>query len=174
VCRAGFGRLRYTGKSNSTAGFDRQQARAGTAAAQHPRNRTCDTLLPEHRGPRMGYAGRNSETEPTPTSSCSGLHNRGSKGRSVTVDCCSSDLSVPDGKQGTIFARGTSVSSPFRVYDARKTWVREWDSLLLVCMSLAVFECSNGSRRLGAGRLTRSSSAYVPSARQAGPHAHPL
>ena len=44
---------------------------------------------------------------------------RGSKGRSATVDCCSSDLSVPDGKQGTIFARGTSVSSPFRVYSAR-------------------------------------------------------
>jgi hypothetical protein len=27
---------------------------------------------------------------------------RGSKGRSATVDCCSSDLSVPDGKPGTI------------------------------------------------------------------------
>jgi hypothetical protein len=40
---------------------------------------------------------------------------RGSKGRSATVDCCSSDLSVPDGKQGTIFARGTSVSSHFCV-----------------------------------------------------------
>ena len=83
-----------------------------------PRNRTCDTLLLKW-GPRMGYAGRNSETEPTPTSSSSGPDDRGSKGRSATVDCYSSDLSVPDGKQGTIFARGTSVSSPFRVYGAR-------------------------------------------------------
>ena len=34
-------------------------------------HRTCDTLLPLHRDPRMGYAGRNSETEPTPSSSSS-------------------------------------------------------------------------------------------------------
>jgi hypothetical protein len=57
-----------------------------------------------------------------PVAMVSGLcdRDRGSKGRSATVDCCSSDLSVPDGKQGTIFARGTSVSSTFRVYAARE------------------------------------------------------
>ena len=70
---------------------------------------------------QSGWAMRDGtgETESTPTSSSAGLQDRGSKGRSATVDCCSSDLSVPDGKQGTISARGTSVSSPFRVYDAR-------------------------------------------------------
>ena len=79
---------------------------------------------PPSMGPRMGYAGRNSDTEPTPTSRSTGRQGlksearwmpetRGSKGRWATVDCCSSDLSVPDGKQGTIFARGTPVSSFF-------------------------------------------------------------
>lgn len=77
VCRADLGRLRYTGNSSFSAGSTPgKQARASTLRRSilaivpaTPSSRLVPNL---GRGPRMGYAGRNSETEPTPTSSSSG------------------------------------------------------------------------------------------------------
>jgi hypothetical protein len=72
--------------------------------------------IPEFRDPIwMGYAGRNSETE-LAVPSYPGLNTTVEVASSVTVDCISSEWMYRRTQQGTIFARGASASSFFRVW----------------------------------------------------------
>ena len=114
------------------------------------RNRACDTLHPW-----MGYAGRNSETESAhplkvrkdarpPSTVMSGLLYR-----------------FTDATAGKIFVRDASAFSIFCVYGKRAKPSPSCASHL----GLVIRFCAH---------LLRSPSAYVPSARQAGPHAHSL
>ena len=160
VCRASFGRLRYTGNSRHPQGL--------CVVSKHgPVKLRCIILaiVPATPSSRMGYAGRNSETEPTPSSSSSGLHDRGSKGRSATVDCCSSEFECSRREaRDNLRARHVSVLT-FSCVSCTKYRLRAGNA----SSSPSAFRAVTAI-----GRSSRSSSAYVPSARKAGPHAHPL
>src|SRR5271154_7000303 len=105
--------------------------------------------------PWTGYAGRDSETE-------SAHPSKVRERRSATVDClrlvCCIGLQTQQGRSSS----ETLQRSHFFACTAKKTKLES---------DLCVFH-KFGCNVLRA--LTRSSSAYVPSARQAGPHAHSL
>src|ERR1700729_2522275 len=111
-----------------------------------------------HPPPWMGYAGRDSETE-------SAHPLKVEERRSATVDClrlvCCTGLQTQQGRSSS----ETLQRSHFFVCTGMYCEKAKPESYLCVSHK---FGC-NVSRA-----LTRSSSAYVPSARQAGPHAHSL
>ena len=88
VCWAGLlglsRRMRYTGKSNSTAGsMHGKRAWAGSYAAQHPRNRTCDTL---HLGWAMrGGTAKRSQLQLPAKAACRGQEARDARPPSTVV-----------------------------------------------------------------------------------------
>ena len=120
------------------------------------RNRACDTLHPFGDPMWMGYAGRNSETElgrldwDYPERADRPGHRRlFSSGRLVVV--------VTDAKQEDL-----------------RTSARKRACAELACERLRVLSKIFARDALRAVCSTRSPSAYVSSARQAGPHAHSL
>jgi hypothetical protein len=172
-------KLRYTGsqelhrKAFSISGAVGQEGESDCIAAL--RHRACDTLLPA--GSTVGsyvegYVGRNSETEPA-----SSLGRIRALGISVTVDCILSECS--DRRTAWEQSLHEALQCPhlFACPGFSGTCPGFWEYAL----GARFFQCAlTGFGRFSSraldfeGATLRSFSAYVPSARQAGAHAHPL